>query len=380
MTLLLAMMSVVLGVIGFLQGNERREIIFELDCVLGWLAGLCVIALVKSKKDIQYILFIMAFLGFLISAGVYGEVLLGIPFVSGATGKESIITRALVMRPTPSCWPLMSFSMVVLMAGLLGPRVSFSRKCVFGTLLAFELGAAILTLARTLLVVAFVALIGLVFGGSRRGKRIRANVAVAGALVLAYFLAVEVASRYSGEIFSNALGSRFSVFWDENARQNYANLELRPTQLRIFLTSYGPWLLRGSPLATPLWKINPEFDIWGFSDVSVVQLGMRYGVLGLLFLFVLAWRSMTALRAEFMPLRENWRLSALGPALCGLWVGGLAANFWSMTYTSFPVMALFFLRESEAFSRGSHKARLPNGYKERHVRNIHLRVMCGQTR
>ena len=343
-TVLIVALAIPLAILGALDGNEPREILAEANCVIGWLSGICLFALVDRESHAKFVLNVMAALGVLIGMGVCVEVLLRVPVVTGATGRDTITAGYGLMRSTPSCWPLLCASMAILMARAAGDRALSRRtRMALVGVVGFEAVACFATLSRTLLVAFVVSALGIVLGFGKR--RVIAALITVGLLVGAWIGSQAMGEKAMGRAFTTQLEGRYSVFYERDRAEAYDSAELRPQDIRAFITGAGAWLLTGSSLGTPLWKVNTDFTLdCESSDVSVVQIGTRFGLWGVLFLAVLAIEAVVSLVASKHASSEfRWMYVGLASALCGLWVAGLFGNIWSLTYTAPPVMMLFFL-------------------------------------
>lgn len=343
-TIGLVAVSLPLGVVGLLEGNEIRDILTELNCVMGWFAGVCLLAVVDGQEDIAYILNVTSALGAVIAVGVFGEIFLRVPLVTGGTGQASIVEGVSIVRSTPSCWPLLCASTAILTARVTGDQsLTGSKRLILAVVICLEVTACIATLGRTLVVAFVVSSVAIAIGLGRRG--VIALVVAAGVIVTAWFGSLAIGERAMGVSFGQVLEQRYSVFNDRDQAERYNNSDLRSSQIRAFVTGAGSWLLVGSGLGTAPWKVNAEFQTTSSgSDVSFVQLGTRYGLWGLLFLLVLAGEATISLaRRNHVSGNARWMTVGLSSTLCGLWVAGIFGNMWSLPSMAPVVMLLYFL-------------------------------------
>ncbi len=343
-TLAMCLYTIPLAVRGLNSGNNIRDIEYEAICALGWLTGLCLLATLRSDEDVRFIVTATNWLGFLMSIGVICEVVFRLPLVTGAVSDITPVPDT-IMRSTPSCWPMMIFSTSCILARTAGDAtLTRGKKSVCIAVATLELTACILTLSRGLVLGFLVAALCLAFGIGR--KALSTAIIASAGLTAAWFGGAAIGDNLMSHRFSSVLQDRYAVFTDSAAGAKYSATEERPEQWRAMFTALDDqWAITGTGLGTPLWKVDTAFSSsMPFSDVSVIQLGVRFGLLGWVFLGTFLGQSVICIaRARNCHGDTRWLIVGVAAGLCGVWAAGLFGNVWSLSYTAAPVTLLFFV-------------------------------------
>ena len=338
-----ALATIPLACVGYLHGSETRDMLSETLPAVGWLTAVISAALIRGRADIRFLANTYLIIGVLMAVGVFAEAMFHVPLVTGSNTKQTLTKDYVgIARSTPSCWPVMIIAACLLIAKSSDKGQAARRwKFVWPTLLFFVACACILTQSRTLLV-------GLVVGAGTALFALKRSwlphmVMYAAILGFGWIATMYVGERYAGSHFTDYMNLRYSTMFNDEQSGNYIQTEARPQETKAFFTNPGPWLLVGSGLGEPLWRLNdamPSYSVQ--SDVGFVQVGSRYGVLGLLMLGAMLWYGIVWLyRVRRAQVSEGWVPAGLASAFIALWVCGIFfANIWGTAYMSPPFMIL----------------------------------------
>ena len=338
-----ATLAVPLALLGIRQGSPIRDVMYETLMVASWLVLPCIIAVIQSIDDVMRLAWILVAIGMLVTAGVYLEVALSIPVVTG-TNAGIVLDGVQLLRSTPSCWPVMLIAFALLLARYThGPHGSPALRLATLPMIALIAVASLLTQSRTLLVGIVLIAVSI---GLTRGKKGVLTIVVAAVLIGgAWALAMLIGTTNMGSTFDTYMTRRYSVFYEAGDRDTYMEQERRPADISAFVSNPGSWLLTGSALGQPLWAVNREMRFESpTSDVSFVQLGTRFGLAGLMMLAAFAIVPLVILaRARRNPRPLRWLTVGLSAVSFALWVCALFGNVWSAPYQTPSVVAALAL-------------------------------------
>lgn len=360
-----AALAVPLALLGLRQGSPVRDILHESLMVASWLLLPCIIAVIRSIEDVTRLAWTLVAVGMLITAGVYLEVALLIPVVTG-TNAGIVLDGVQLLRSTPSCWPVMLIAFALLLARYAhGPHGARALRIAILPMIALIAVASLLTQSRTLLV--GIVLIAVAVGLTRGKKGVLTIVVAAVLIGAAWTVAMLIGTTNMGSTFDSYMTRRYSVFYEAADRDTYMERERRPADISAFVSNPGPWLLTGSPLGQPLWAVNPGMRFESpTSDVSFVQLGTRFGVAGLMMLAAFAAVPLSILfRSRKSPPPLRWLTVGLSAVSCALWVCALFGNVWSAPYQTPSVAAALALAIwSDRFAAAHRRIVLPRSFRK----------------
>jgi hypothetical protein len=335
--------TIPLAYLGYLRGSETRAILYETLIAVGWLTAVISAGLFRGKGDIRFLANTYLIIGVLMAAAVFAETMFHVPLVTGSSTTQTLAKDYVgFARSNPACWPIMIIAACLLVAksgdkGQVGRRWKF----VSPTLLFFVACACIFTQSRTLLV-------GLGVGGGTALFALKRSwlphmVIYAAILGFGWIATMFVGESYNGSHFRNYMSLRYSTMINNEQSGAYIKTEERPQAMKAFVANPGLWLLVGSGLGEPLWRLNdamPSHLV--VSDVGFVQIGSRYGVLGLLMLGAMLWYGIVWLyRVRRAQVSAGWVPAGLVSAFIALWVCGVfIGDIWGTPYMSPPSMIL----------------------------------------
>lgn len=339
-----ALYSLCLALIGYAHGNATRDIVFELIVVWGGLVGVSVLAIIKSEADARFVGNVFTILGILIAIGVVAEVYLRVPIVTGSSTRATITASSKMVRPTPAGWVFLTSSTAFLLARILfDKQARGGKKWLMVVLVALELTAGMLTQTRSIQVAVVVVFLSLCYLRRVRGLVLGAILVGLGAA--AWIVALAVGNRVIDPQFAARMGARYSVFDNRDASQTYYKDELRPMQVRALFTGLGPWAVWGSGLGDDISQVNLEMPAGAsYTDVSLVYLATRFGLIGDIVFVVFVWfafRSLSRIRSDTGAV--SWVRAGFAATLCGLIIISLSTDVWEATYSAIPTTIAYFV-------------------------------------
>jgi hypothetical protein len=212
---------------------------------------------------------------------------------------------------------------------------------VFCGAIIFELVAGLLTQTRSIQVSVLVSFLALFYIVGRKGLLLLAIFAIISIVI--WGAALSFGAALIGPQFASMMEKRYAVLADSADAERYSQKELRPLQIMALFTGADTWVIWGSALGDSLQRVNADMS-QSYTDVSIVYMASRFGLLGELLLVLL---TACAGRIVFRERQKHgvitWVRAGLAASLCGAFVASIFANTFGYSYTAVPGMLLYCL-------------------------------------